>query len=88
MSLLWQHIVVAALVAGCALFSAWRLASQRLRLRALAALAALPGLRHSARLARLTQRTLARQAGACGACAQGATPAAAARNRTPGALRR
>jgi hypothetical protein len=88
MSVLLQQILVAIAVLCCALFSAWRLASHQLRLRALAALSALPGIRTSRALARLRQRTLAQQAGACGACAQGATPDAASRNRTPGALRR
>ena len=40
MSVLWQDVLVAVLVAGSALFSAWRLASLRLRLRALEALGA------------------------------------------------
>jgi hypothetical protein len=64
MSVLLQQIMVAIVVLGCALFSAWRLASHRLRLRALS------------------------QARERGTCAQGATPDAASRNRTPGALRR
>jgi hypothetical protein len=88
MSVALQEILVAVLVAACVLFSAWRLAPLSARLRLLAALAALPALRTSRLLARLRQHTLARQAGACGGCSQGAKPAAASRNQTPGALRR
>jgi hypothetical protein len=87
-SLLLQQLLVGVAVLAGALFAFWRLAPHRTRLRILARLAAVPGLRGSRLVTRLRQRTLAQQAGACGACAQGATPAAAARNRTPGALRR
>jgi hypothetical protein len=83
-----QEILVGVLVAGCALFSAWRLASARLRLRALDVLGAVPGLRDTRALARLRQRTAARFTAACGGCSQATTPGAASRNQTPGALRR
>ena len=43
MSLLLQQVLVVALVAACALYSAWRLPSVRVRLRWLELLAALPG---------------------------------------------
>jgi hypothetical protein len=86
MSLLLQQLVVGVLVAACALFSAWRLATVPLRLRTLDALDAVPGVRRLPWLAVLRQRTLARQLSACGGCA--AKPGAASRNQTPGALRR
>jgi hypothetical protein len=88
MSVLLQQIVAGVLVLGCALFSAWRLATVGVRLRALERLGALPLLGRTAWLARLRQRTLAQQLSACGGCAGGPTRAATSRNRTPGALRR
>jgi len=75
MSLLLQQLLVAVLVAACALFSAWRLLSVRLRLRALDALEQLPLLRALPWLARLRARTLARQLCACGGCSQAGHPA-------------
>jgi hypothetical protein len=63
-------LLVGVLVAACGLFSAWRLMTLQLRLRALALLGALPGLRRPAWLARLRERTLAQQLNACGGCAQ------------------
>ena len=45
MSILLQQLVVGVLVLACALFSAWRLSSVRLRLGALDTLGAWPGLR-------------------------------------------
>ena len=91
MSVLLQQILVGLLVAACALFSAWRLASVRLRLRALDGLSSVPGVRSLAWLAWLRERTRARQLRACGGCA-GAPgeprPGATSRNQTPGALRR
>ncbi|HVN45776.1 MAG TPA: hypothetical protein VMT66_11145 [Steroidobacteraceae bacterium] len=97
MSLLLQQLLVGVLVIGCALFSAWRLASVRLRLRALEWLRTWPGVRRAPWLLRLQERTRARELRACGGCAGGAAGAAGAgessqdapaRNRTPGALRR
>ena len=99
MNTLLQDIVVGVLVAGCALFSAWRLASVRLRLRTLDALGALPLLARARWLSQLRERTRARLGGSCGGCAQAvrpetrargepSTPAAASPNRTPGGLRR
>ena len=44
MSAVLQQVLVAVLVTACALYSAWRLLSARLRLRCLDALAALPRL--------------------------------------------
>jgi len=102
MSVVLQDIVVGLLVAGCALFSAWRLATVRARLRLLGVLAGVAPLRRAAWLARLHERTLARSTAACGGCSQpgaterreggdrtrAATPGGASPNRTPGALRR
>jgi hypothetical protein len=68
MSLLLQQLLVGALVIACALFSAWRLSSVHLRLRALAALGAWPGLHRVTWLGRLRERTLAQQLRACGGC--------------------
>ena len=100
--MLLQQVLVGVLVVACALYSAWRLASVGLRLRALAALNTLPGAQRVPWLAALRARTLARQLGACGGCAQStahadavsrapgrtATRDAPSRNQTPGALRR
>jgi hypothetical protein len=83
-----QYALVAVLVAGCALFSAWRLAPLSLRLRALQAISRVPALRSAAWLGRLRERSLAQYSGACGGCAAGARPGAPAQNQTPGALRR
>jgi len=90
MNLVLQVAVVAALVAGCALYSAWRLLSLSLRLRLLEALAGLPRPLTSPWLGKLRARTLAQLQSGCAGCAGGAvTPdAAARRNRTTGALRR
>jgi hypothetical protein len=102
MSVVIQNIVVGMLVATCALFSAWRLATVRVRLRILESLDRLPALGRVPWLARLRERTLARSSAACGGCSQARTPArrdssaggeaaipgAASPNRTPGALRR
>jgi hypothetical protein len=65
-----QEIAVGLLVGGCALFSAWRLATVAVRLRMLDALAALPALGSAAWLARLRERTLARSTAGCGGCSQ------------------
>ena len=88
MSLGIQQLLVGIAVLGGAVFSFWRLASHRTRLTVLAKLAKVPGLKGSRLIGALRARILAQQAGACGACAQGATPSAASRNQTPGALRR
>jgi len=68
--MLLQQIVVGALVAACALYSAWRLAGARMRLRALERLESVPGLRSAAWVARLKAQTLARFSAACGGCSQ------------------
>ena len=97
MSLLLQQLLVAVLVAGCALFAAWRLATVGLRLRMLEMLGAWPGLRSASWLGRLREHTRGEQLRACGGCSSagnppsnrsGATRDEDARSRTPGALRR
>jgi len=91
MSLLLQSVLVGLAVAACAVYSAWRLASVRLRLRVIDALGSLPRPLTTPWLAALKRRALAQLAGGCAGCAAGGapTPGAAARpNRTPGALRR
>jgi len=65
-----QNVLVGAIVAGCAIFSAWRLLSPRLRLRSLDLLEPVLGRVAAGPLARLRARTLARLGGGCGACAQ------------------
>ncbi|HEV2285528.1 MAG TPA: hypothetical protein VGR80_05760 [Steroidobacteraceae bacterium] len=91
MSLVLQGVVVSAVVAACLLYSAWRLASLKLRLRSLDALEHLPRALKGTWVATLRQRTFAQLAGGCSGCAAGGglTPGAAARpTRTPGAPRR
>ena len=97
MNPLLQEVLVAVLVAACALFSAWRLMSLRLRLRCVDALATLPGAGRARFLVSLRERTLAQLGAGCAGCGGAAgqaaksreiTPSAAARNQTPGALRR
>jgi hypothetical protein len=83
-----QELLVAVVVVGCALFSAWRLSTVTLRLKYLGWLTRVPGIGASQWLGRLHARTLARQLDACGGCARAPTPGAASPNRTPGALRR
>jgi hypothetical protein len=95
-SFLIQGVLVGLIVACCAMFAAWRLASVTLRLRLLAALGALPGALTTPWLARLRARTLERAAGACAGCASGGglkadadlRRGAGSPNRIPGALRR
>jgi hypothetical protein len=91
MSLLLQSVLVGAAVAACVLYSVWRLASLRLRLRVIDALGSLPPLLTTPWLAALRRRTLEQLSGGCAGCAAGGAPtrdAAARPNRTPGALRR
>jgi len=91
MSLLLQSVLVGVVVAACVLYSAWRLASLRLRLRVIDALGSLPPALTRPWLAALQRRALAQLAGGCAGCAAGGAPtrdAAARPNQTPGALRR
>ena len=91
MSLALQGVLVGVVVAACALYSAWRLASLKLRLRVIEALDTWPPLLTARWLAALRARTLAQLAGGCAGCAAGGAPtrdAAARPNQPPGALRR
>ena len=88
MSAVLQEVLVAVLVTACALFSAWRLLSARLRLRCLDALAALPGARTARWLTAARQRALSGLGAGCGGCAQHSKPGALSGNQTPGAPRR
>ena len=89
MSAALQVAVVAVLVAGCTVYSAWRLLSLTLRLRLLDSLEPLPRLLTRPWLGALRARTLARLQSGCAGCGGAVTPdAAARRNRTTGALRR
>jgi ABC-type uncharacterized transport system permease subunit len=91
MSLLLQSVLVAVAVAACLLYSAWRLASLRFRLRVIDALGSLPPALTAVWLAALKRRTLAQLSGGCAGCAAGGAPtrdASARPNQTPGALRR
>ena len=89
MNLALQVAVVALVVAGCVVYSAWRLLSLALRLRLLDAVEPLPRLLTSPWLGVLRARTEAQMKSGCAGCGGGITPdAAARRNRTTGALRR
>ena len=84
MSMLVQQFVVGALVIACAVFAAWRLATVRVRLRALDALGAWPGLRRASWILRLRERTHAQQLRACGGCSGAPAPTARpAKSRSP-----
>ena len=69
MAALAQDLLVAVIVAGCAIFSAWRLMSPRLRLRALELLAPLATmLGAGGALSRLRNQTVGQLAAGCSAC--------------------
>ncbi len=87
MSVLLQGLVVALLVALCAVYSTWRLLSARLRLRLLEKLAALPGVGSAAWFAALRAAALSKFAAGCANCTPAPT-SAASRKQTPGAPRR
>ena len=89
MSLIFQEALVALIVAACAFFAFWRLASLRVRLRALDVLAGVAPLRDALWVRTLRVRTLAKQTG-CGGCpaATPGVPGGASRNQTSGTARR
>src|SRR5579862_8730620 len=69
MELFAQDVLVGFIVAACALFSAWRLMSPGLRLKALAFLAPLMGrLGAGGAMERLRSRTIGQLASGCSAC--------------------
>ena len=74
-----EDVLVAVVVVGCAGFSAWRLLSARLRLRALDLAASALGRLGEPWITRLRTRTLAKLGGACGSCSH--NPAAPAIHR-------
>jgi hypothetical protein len=74
MAAIAQDLLVALIVAGCAIFSAWRLMSPRVRLRTLEWLApAATRLGASAVLARLRNQTMGQLAAGCSACSHNKT---------------
>jgi hypothetical protein len=72
MSFVLEDLLVAMLVAGSAVFSAWRLMPIRTRLGVLDRLEPMLGGIAEATLHRLRAKALAQLAGGCGACAGGA----------------
>ena len=73
MTLLLENVLVGLIVAGCTVFSAWRLMSPRLRLRTLDLLTpalsnVAPGL-----LTRLRTQVIGQLAGSCGSCSHNKT---------------
>jgi hypothetical protein len=75
MDSLLQDVLVGVIVAGCTVFSAWRLMSPELRLRALDFVAPLMGtLGAGGTMARLRTRTIAQLAAGCSACSHNKTP--------------
>ncbi len=85
-----QMLAVGLLVAVCALFSAWRLLSVRMRLRLLQSLRVTSDPAADGWLARLHRRTLAGAGGGCGSCsnATGVNAPVAPASRKAAALRR
>jgi hypothetical protein len=74
MASLAQDLLVAVIVAGCAIFSAWRLMSPRLRLRTLDFVAPVATrLGGGAAITRLRNETLGQLAAGCSACAHNKT---------------
>jgi hypothetical protein len=69
-----QEILVGVIVVGCAVFSAWRLMSLRMRMRTLDAIGPMLGkLGAAAFVARLRTQTIGQLAGGCSACSHNKT---------------
>jgi hypothetical protein len=69
-----QDLIVALIVAGCAIFSAWRLMSPRLRLRTLDFVAPVATrLGAGSALGRLRSQTIGQLAAGCSACSHNKT---------------
>jgi hypothetical protein len=86
-----ESLLVGLIVFGCTIFSAWRLMSVRLRLKALEALSVLPAGAGGNLVAMLRRKTLAKLSGGCGACHQATHTLNAnvqSSNRSSGAPRR
>lgn len=74
MASLAQDLLVALIVAGCAIFSAWRLMSPRLRLRTLDFVAPMATrLGAGDAVARLRNQTIGQLAAGCSACSHNKT---------------
>jgi hypothetical protein len=69
-----EAFAVGLIVAGSAIFSAWRLLSPRLRLRVLGFVAPVLEKVSSRAVARLRSRTLQQLGGACGTCSSNKIP--------------
>jgi hypothetical protein len=86
MTLVLENLLVALVVAGCAVFSTWRLLSPKLRMRVLDLID--PVLSKVARgwIARLRSRTLQQLAGGgCGSCSRATSAAVHGRSQRPAA---
>lgn len=69
MELILQEAVVALIVAGCIVFSAWRLMSPRLRLKTLELVGpTMEKMGGRGTVARLRTKTIGQLAGGCSAC--------------------
>jgi hypothetical protein len=66
-----EYALVALIVVGCAISSAWRLMSARLRLRLLKAIPEAVANASGGWVMRLRQKTLGQLSGGCGACSSG-----------------
>ena len=74
MESLLQNVLVGVIVAGCTVFSAWRLMSPKVRLRALDLVGPVMGsLGAGGAMARLRTRTIAQLAAGCSACSHNKT---------------
>jgi hypothetical protein len=74
MDALLQEILVGVIVAGCAVFSAWRLMSLRTRMRTLDLMGpVLSKLGAATFVARLRTQTIGQLAGGCSACSHNKT---------------
>ncbi|HVW70176.1 MAG TPA: hypothetical protein VHB68_14465 [Steroidobacteraceae bacterium] len=73
MAPLLENILVGLIVATCAVFSAWRLMSPRLRLRTLELFAPALGKVAPGMLTRLRTRTIGQLSGGCGSCSHNKT---------------
>ena len=74
MELILQEALVAVIVAGCIVFSAWRLMSPRLRLKTLELVGpTMEKLGGRGAVARLRIKTIGQLAGGCSACSANKT---------------
>lgn len=70
-----QQALVGVIVAGCVVFSAWRLMSLRMRMRTLDVIGPVLGRLGAASLvARLRTQTIGQLASGCSACSHNKTP--------------